>query len=574
MSLADFVSPRTLSVSKVFGITRTPSWTRLEPESITEDPTPGLEARIHDPLWLLSRQWQTGEFEGADAGTPVAFRVAVSSGAVARWRPSADTNATAYDFTPPMLLDGLVEREPPPPAGPGLRQRAEAGSALLVALADAGFDGFHQVVLDNCPLPAVSPSADDSAFDRLALMLAGRVPDGELAAQAVEAGAGIPVWIAPSDDAERAALSTVFGQWLAWYRAEVQPLAGAAPDSWTPGRLEYGFALGAASGSGPLTLNAPQFDGVAVDWFTFDTTPGNSLGVAADAPVQRQTVTLLATPVRLAGLPADRYWEFEDSQVNLGALQVEPHDLGRLLLVEFAMTFASDWLVVPVVIPHGSVTTVDSVTYTNTFGERFLVRSTSALRPNDHWRMYTLSGSGPGGDALLVPPASVHVQSGPALEDVLFMRDEMANLAWGVERIITEASGDPRARTNEPGAHVVADVAPGPVTTAEMDYRLMSTVPIHWTPYVPTSDGYRSIELLRGRIEGKPGPRGRLLAEAAQQRLFDAEVPRDGIIVTRVPTLVRRADGVYERWIGRRVSTGRGEGSSGLGFDSAPRRRP
>ena len=41
-----------------------PAWTRLEPSSVTGDPTPGLEARLHDPLWLLTRQWQFGEFQG------------------------------------------------------------------------------------------------------------------------------------------------------------------------------------------------------------------------------------------------------------------------------------------------------------------------------------------------------------------------------------------------------------------------------------------------------------------------------------------------------------------------------
>src|SRR5262249_14752924 len=35
-----------------------PAWTRLEPQSVTGDPTPGLEARVHDPLWALARQWQ------------------------------------------------------------------------------------------------------------------------------------------------------------------------------------------------------------------------------------------------------------------------------------------------------------------------------------------------------------------------------------------------------------------------------------------------------------------------------------------------------------------------------------
>ena len=56
----------------VFTMARgTPSWTRLEPQSVSGDPRPGLEARVHDPLWLLCRQWQLGELEGEDAGSPV-----------------------------------------------------------------------------------------------------------------------------------------------------------------------------------------------------------------------------------------------------------------------------------------------------------------------------------------------------------------------------------------------------------------------------------------------------------------------------------------------------------------------
>jgi hypothetical protein len=44
-------------------------------------------------------------------------------------------------------------------------------------------------------------------------------------------------------------------------------------------------------------------------------------------------------------------------------------------------------------------------------------------------------------------------------------------------------------------------------------------------------------------------------------------------MVQRVPALVRAADGRPVRWIARRVRVGRGEGSSGLAFDSAfPRR--
>ncbi len=49
---------------------------RLEPDPLRPDVTVGATAPLHDPLWLLARQWQTGEFAAQDGGTPV----------VARWR--------------------------------------------------------------------------------------------------------------------------------------------------------------------------------------------------------------------------------------------------------------------------------------------------------------------------------------------------------------------------------------------------------------------------------------------------------------------------------------------------------
>jgi hypothetical protein len=44
-------------------------WTRLEPSSRDPELTLGLEGRVHDPLWLLGRQWQLGEFEAVDGGS-------------------------------------------------------------------------------------------------------------------------------------------------------------------------------------------------------------------------------------------------------------------------------------------------------------------------------------------------------------------------------------------------------------------------------------------------------------------------------------------------------------------------
>ena len=382
--------------------------------------------------------------------------------------------------------------------------------------------------------------------------------------------------VVPGDPGERAALAEVVRHWRAWYSAELAPAPDPDTDAWVGSRLEYRFSVAAGTAADEVVLRAPEFAGGEADWFAFDLDqdPEATLGVAADAPVEQFTRTLQATPLRFAGMPADRLWEFEDAAVNLGALQVEPHDLARLLLVEFAMTYGNDWLVVPLEVPFGSLTTIKWVTYTNTFGERFRVHHPRGLRPNDPWRMFTITApDGSGLDALLTPPAVVSFQEGRAGEEILLLRDELANLVWAVERTVEGPSGDPRSRGDE---HTESGPrGPGPVPTAELDYLLEHGVPEHWIPYLATTNGYRSIELVKGAMrrfqshvdepplppEGVPvEPVGRLLNEPGSRHLVDGEVPREGVRVSRLPVLARGLDGGYHRWTARRIGVGRGEG--------------
>ena len=39
------------------------SWTRLEPQCTMPTSAPASSARVFDPLWMLTRQWQMGEFQ-------------------------------------------------------------------------------------------------------------------------------------------------------------------------------------------------------------------------------------------------------------------------------------------------------------------------------------------------------------------------------------------------------------------------------------------------------------------------------------------------------------------------------
>jgi hypothetical protein len=47
------------------------NWTRLEPQCSDADIGASSNARLFDPLWLMTRQWQLGEFQAEDAGSPV-----------------------------------------------------------------------------------------------------------------------------------------------------------------------------------------------------------------------------------------------------------------------------------------------------------------------------------------------------------------------------------------------------------------------------------------------------------------------------------------------------------------------
>src|SRR5262245_22372454 len=95
---------------------------RLEPGSRTGDMSSGLQARIYDPLWLLARQWQVGEFQGEDNGSPAKASFQAESAQLTRFHAGAIPPNTIVKGTPyasEIPLETLVECERVrPAAGP------------------------------------------------------------------------------------------------------------------------------------------------------------------------------------------------------------------------------------------------------------------------------------------------------------------------------------------------------------------------------------------------------------------------------------------------------------------------
>src|SRR5262249_45096227 len=156
----------------------------------------GLAARAADPLWLPARQWQVGEFQAEDGGTPI----------VARWRghvvaPTryhlgpipADTQVQAPRFAASDVpLEVFVERQPfglpvtDTPTADGLRLGVETGQHFLPL--PVRRPSAHPPTTDDrggrpraCavqPLPDEAAAPLDAASRGYLRLVAGRALDG------------------------------------------------------------------------------------------------------------------------------------------------------------------------------------------------------------------------------------------------------------------------------------------------------------------------------------------------------------------------------------------------------------
>src|SRR5262249_48495058 len=147
-------------------------------------------------------------------------------------------------------------------------------------------------------------------------------------------------------------------------------------------------------------------------------------------------------------------------------------------------------------------------------------------------------------DGLLLPPTMTSVQEGRAIEDVLFLRDEAAAMAWAVERMVQAPSGDTRDRNSEQRPH---PLVPGKDPGVDLDDYRETRVPRNWIPVVPAAVDVGVAALKKGAMLD-PDDKERILPLGVILRptplvIRDEEVPREGVRVQRVPALARNADG-------------------------------
>jgi len=565
---------------------RSPSittWTRLEPLPREASLERSLQAQVRDPAWMLARQWQVGEFTGADAGSPVQTTLAGQLQTLTTYCPGGDPSATMV-LDQQLPLEVHVEREDVVLKLRGSVQLGFYFEALVkqsVANPNPVIVAFRQ----SFPIAAAPPDPTYAPVDaaRFRTLMAGRVTDGEAlytSAAAVAAGQTPPIPL-PSV-ASDPAVAGVLTAFLA-YRESLfsEPPAGDLP--WQSEELDYDFSIGSPTPAQNLLLNAPSFPGGHLDWYSFGMANGSANPVATANPAHATPVNFNFFPnhITFRGVHDPRWWTFEDSVTDFGSLDAQQVDLAKLLVMEFALVYGNDWFSVPIPAPVGNLASISTLVVTDTFGVRTLIRPAEQTVVNageSPWSMFKLSGNGVRSDFIMLAPTLGLVQDAAELEEVMFLRDNMAAMAWAVEN---ELQGDLDSAINGQQAYLqrLQTNPPPPAPPAipggpQVYYTVEQPVPDNWIPMVPVQTTQGTLYLRRGTMEIPTAqgllyvtPRALILDPGQPFFLADRVLPPTGVQVDRYFRRTRAMDGSTYLWLARKAGPGRGPGWSGLRFD-------
>jgi len=505
--------------------------------------------------------------------------------------------------------------------------RAELGRTFLLRLAEAAaaqppagpaFDlpryraAFRRAFPIEAPPPdpadlaAVARVRTDGPAERVRAALAGRAVNGVALFAALRSPltpADLPSTLAVDIIPEH--LPLVLGAldaYRAWF-ASLYALPPAPADiGWDGARLEYRAVAQLPRTGGTLEIIVDEHVTDRLDWYAFDQGPTLADGATGSVTDVR---TIITSPLEFAGMPNPRWWQFEDASVDLANFRADATDVAKIVVAEFALLYGNNWFVVPMKQPIGTLAEVEGVVITDVFGVRTLVKAAtgSAGVTWTAWDLFSLSPRGTGAPIaplpqhLFVPSTVAQSLDGASTETVALVRDESADMVWGIEVRVPDGVGGSRdgTETARRFRQALSRLLPPPPARApdapQLRFTLGTDVPESWIPFIPVHrpEGTRLIRLQRaamprflpnGAQPVRPATsilRQGLRPDDTQQAPYfvnEDEVSPAGVIVRGGLRRTRWVDGATCVWHARTVGTGRGETDSGLRFDVVQRVDP
>ncbi len=572
-------------------------WNRLEGRPRTHHFDEALKAEVRDALWMLTKQWQTGEFRAEDAGSPVTAKIHVQSSRLSKYKAG---NGDFQELEVDIPLEGKVEQKKIPfhrnVSKLNIDIRLQMGQYWLRLLKKHGLDfGKKYIKKYSFVVPPKSRETDyiyaQKDIIQCLKAVSGRCLDGyslyEKIVQSGSASDGIT-----SHDPAKTKLDNLGSDFRKWFEKLYLQPSTESNNAWLPDRLEYQFKCALDGEKKEYVVSAEEYYNGHLDWYAFDLQENENS--VKGSTIQKFTDSFIPSHVAFEGMPDTRWWKFEDNKTSFGDIKPSTTDISKLLLIEFGLVFANDWFLIPFTLPIGSLTKVRGLTVTNNFGETFWIESAEqANAVKFEWSLFKLHAD-KFSEALFLAPTATKVHEAESVEEVLLIRDEMSNMVWGIEKIVPTlfgygANGDEYAlQIRRYHESMIKDVkVPSDIPyAAQISYLAMTTVPENWIPFIPVhiKNHNRQVQLQRASmlriIDGDPlapikiKPMTSILREGLENKplplpyyIHEEEVQRTGTKIIQSFQRTRWTNGEIFVWLGMKKKTGRGEGSSGLAFD-------
>lgn len=527
---------------------RYPVYRKLSSRTRTEDFTEALSMEVYDPLWMLGRQWQFGRFTGNDCGSTVTSKIITAKQRV------CDLNLG--DKYTPFTLDSPLEYEVEKQNHEiDYQVRVESALHFMWMYRLGVYDSLFKDLVAKFPLDPLSSAAENKGLEDL-------VVDSNERLQKMARFYGPRLFdgyklylskYSPKTDKET--FKAKLQQYKEWFSKKYLPLGKDARNCWNPEKLGYEVKMAVQDD----IYAAEDYHTGRLSWYSFDEAP-NDTGKVAALSYDCKTLTYIPTRATFPGAPSPRLWDFENTKVSFSNYSNKDFSqIASAVIVKFVTMFTNDWMIVPLEVEMGYLMRIQDIEVRDSFGEVFHIANTPEMvdaKKNDvgfesRWAMFSTARSQaytqrnfspvPG---LLFPPTLNQTVEGNPLEEVQFLRDEMANMMWGVETRVSDGCGGSmdgrtlsdrvlgKVNLNKPfgqkldgnmlmsrvadafgkkgtdlAARIVAEsldadsdgrVADG----SEYSYLFMNRVPINWIPFIPQrkEGSLREIRFRRGRM--------------------------------------------------------------------------
>ncbi len=397
------------------------SHNRLETRTRMVDSKKALSFGVHDPLWMLTRQWQFGEFKGDDAGSAVLAKIKIEHAEIA----SIENDSKKLEFDKNSVLEFQVEKMNAQITNavrvdaayylkkcidfnPTLKSKSEA--IISYWQKKYPLESFPDTSVD-LKASDISPQAAINEIkqrknENLELFLAAfgsRSFDGYRVYRDMKMGAIEDAELKKIlSNKELKKLSDVVEGYIRWFNKTYLP-NDAGDNFWKDDKLGYDFSVSVdeGNGNGGITkLSGKNYHSGRLSWHSFDLDNTNQKPNQQQSSKKKKRekyFTFIPTLAEFPGAPNKRLWAFEDAKVYMGNSELGGEELANALVLQYVTMYGNDWLLTPMELNAGMLSKVTGIIVTDVFGTRYYIdkpvgdNTPKNTRYSGKWEMFTIS---------------------------------------------------------------------------------------------------------------------------------------------------------------------------------------